>query len=193
MRIDRNYKDKVKTIENLVKNGQNIGTLDQIKELFWYANRAWARLFLNKMVRDWLLEIVNKKYLPTSLISAYPLFDAVRAWLPFTPYTETQSQIELNKFLIEHPSSTFFVRIKWDSMCEAWIVEWDIAIVDRSLNPKNGDIIIASLDWDVTIKYYEKNWTKIRLIPANNKYSPIVINSQAEILGVVTWTIRKYS
>lgn len=193
MRIDRHYKEKVKTVENMIKNGQNISSLNQIKELFGYANRAWARLFLNKMVRDWLLELVNKKYLPTNLLSSYPLFDTVRAWLPFTPYTETQSQIELNKFLIEHPSSTFFVRIKWDSMNDAWIIEWDIAIVDRSLNPKNGDIIIASLSWDVTIKYYEKNGIKIRLIPANTKYSPIIVNSDAEILWVVTGTIRKYN
>lgn len=193
MRIDRNYSSKVKIIENFIKKWWIISSLEQIKELLWYANRAGARLFLQKMIKDWLLELINNKYSPTNLLSWYPLFESVRAGLPFTPQSETDSQIQLNSYLIEHPNSTFFVKVKWDSMQDAGIVEWDIAIVDKSMEVKNWDIIIASIEWDVTIKYYKKTWNRITLIPANNNYKPLIIDNDAEILWVVVGTIRKYN
>lgn len=193
MRIDRNYTSKVRTIENFIKKWWIIASLEQIKELLWYANRSGAKLFLQKMIKDWLLELVNRQYIPTAAITGYPLFESVRAWLPFTPQSETSNQIQLNSYLIEHPNATFLVKVKWDSMIDAGIVEWDIAIVDKSMTVKNWDIIIASIEWAVTIKYYKKIGNKITLIPANNNYKPIIIDTDAEILWVVVGTIRKYN
>lgn len=123
-----------------------------------------------------------------------PLFEYVRAGLPFTPQNNDSSRkIDINNYLIEHPSSTYFVRIKWDSMIDAWIQEGDIAIVDKFKNVKNWDIIIASIEWNVTIKFYKKEGHKVILMPANKNYNNIIINSYSEILWVVVWIIRKYS
>lgn len=56
----------------------------------------------------------------------------------------------------------------------AGIIEGDVVVVDRSLFPKNNDIIIASIDGDVTLKYYQKQSGQIRLVPANSKYNIII-------------------
>jgi len=116
----------------------------------------------------------------------------VRAGLPFTPETQPTSQMNLEKYLIEHPATTYFVKVKWDSMEDAGIRQGDIVILDRSLTPNNGDIVIASLDGDVTLKYFEKKWGILKLIPANPKYEPIVVDWPCEILGVVSGSVRKY-
>ncbi|MCK9272670.1 transcriptional repressor LexA [Candidatus Gracilibacteria bacterium] len=194
MNTDKKYGEKIGIITDYIKNGGVINSLGQIAGLLGYANRSGARKFLEKLVKNGLFEVRNRKYYPTSLISGLPFFEFVSAGLPFTPEgNEVNSNIEIDKFLVEHPSSTFLVKVKGDSMKDAGIMEGDIVVVDKSRNVKNGDIIIASFEGDVTIKYYKKEKGVVFLIPANVNFKPIVINTNAEILGVVVGTIRKYN
>ena len=127
-----------------------------MRELLGYSHRSGVQLFLQKLVESGILFFENKGYIPTDRLTGYPLFESVRAGLPFTPETHPTSQMDLEKYLIEHPASTYFVKVKGDSMEDAGIRQGDIVILDRSLTPKNGDIVIASLDGDVTLKYFEK-------------------------------------
>lgn len=193
MRIDKRFNEKIRIIADYIKNWWVIEWLDHIARMFGYANRSSAKKFLEKLVSEWILEIKNKKYIPSILLTGYPLFESVRAWLPFTPENNSSTQVEINRYLIDHPSSTFLVKVKWDSMKDAGIMQGDIVVVDKSLNPKNKDIIIASIEWDVTIKYYKKEWNTVSLIPANPIYKTLVLKSDAEILGVVVGSIRKYT
>ncbi len=192
MRTDKNYQKKIGILREFFRDGLVFQSLDQMKDLLGYANRAWVKLFMEKLLGQWILELQDKSYIPTNKLIGYPFFESVRAGLPFTPETHPTSLMDIEGYLINHPASTFFVKVKWDSMQDAWIVEWDIVILDRSLNPKNGDIVIASLEGDVTLKYFEKKWEKLRLIPANVKYEPIVVSGPCEILGVVSGSVRKY-
>ncbi len=192
MRPDNNYQNKLNTLREFFRTGWVYHSLDQMSELLGYANSAWVKRFFQKLVELGLFRIEEKSYIPTDKLIGYPLFESVRAWLPFTPETQPTSQMDLEKYLIEHPASTFFVKVKWDSMIDAGIQQWDIVILDRSLTPNNWDIVIASLDWDVTLKFFEKKWGIISLIPANIKYKPIIVDWPCEILGVVSGSVRKY-
>lgn len=192
MRPDKNYQNKIDTLREFFRSGWVYHSLDQMSELLGYANSAWAKRFFQKLVELDILRMEKRGYIPTDRLIGYPLFESVRAWIPFTPETQPTSQIDLEKYLIEHPASTFFVKVKWDSMIEAGIQQWDIVILDRSLTPNNGDIVIASLDGDVTLKYFEKKWGILKLIPANPKYEPIVVDWPCEILWVVSGSVRKY-
>lgn len=127
-----------------------------MRELLGYSHRSGVQLFLQKLVESGILFFENKGYTPTDRLTGYQLFESVRAGLPFTPETHPTSQMDLEKYLIEHPASTYFVKVKGDSMEDAGIRQGDIVILDRSLTPKNGDIVIASLEGDVTLKYFEK-------------------------------------
>ena len=77
-------------------------------------------------------------------------------------------------------------------MVDAGIADGDVLVVDRSLSPRNGDIIIAELEGAFTVKYYEKNAEGIRLVPANPQFAPIHITptTQASFFGVVTWVLK---
>ncbi len=192
MRTDTNYEKKIEILRDFFRSGWVYQSLDQMRLLLGYANRSGVKLFFERLCIQGVLELDGKNYIPARSLIEYPLFESVRAGLPFTPETQSVSTMDLESYLIEHPASTYFVRVKGDSMEGAGIIEWDIVILDRSRTPQNDDIVIASLDGDVTLKYFQKKNGVLSLIPANSKYTPIVVTSSCEILGVITGSVRKY-
>lgn len=103
-----------------------------------------------------------------------------------------EGKLDITKHLVKHPAATFYVRVSGDSMIGAGIHSGDLLVVDRSLEPKNGNVIVAALDGDLTVKrLYQKNGL-IRLLPENQEYQPIEIQDgqSFEIWGVVTSVIH---
>lgn len=100
--------------------------------------------------------------------------------------------IDLNEQLIRNKPATFFMRISGNSMINAGIYDGDIAIVDRSIKPVNGKIVIAIVDGDMLIRRYEKTFNKLRLIPETSNLSTIEVSefSDVSIWGVVVYIIR---
>jgi DNA polymerase V len=100
--------------------------------------------------------------------------------------------IDLNEQLIMNKPATFFMRVSGNSMINAGIFDGDIVIVDKSVKPQNGKIVIAVLDGEMLIRRYELTLNRLRLIPETPKLSPIEIGefSDCKIWGVVTCVIR---
>ena len=100
--------------------------------------------------------------------------------------------IDLNEQLIRNKPATFFMRVSGNSMVNAGIFDGDIVIVDRSLKPQNGKIVIAVIDGEMLIRRYEKTMNSLRLIPETTKLSPIDISEfmDFKIWGVVVYIIR---
>lgn len=126
--------------------------------------------------------------------SSIPLFtSSVQAGFPSPAEEHIESSLDLNDFLIKRPASTFFIRVQGDSMQNAGIFSNDILIVDRSLTPSNGAIIVAILEGEFTVKrlFIEKN--QISLVAENPNYSTIKIkkDSSFQVWGVVTYVIHK--
>ncbi|OIY34027.1 translesion error-prone DNA polymerase V autoproteolytic subunit, partial [Citrobacter freundii] len=94
--------------------------------------------------------------------------------------------------LIKHPSATYFLRVTGSSMVEARIHEGDLVIVDSSLEAKEGDIVIATVDGDFTIKRLQLSPAPA-LLPMNSRMSPIYLKEGEElaIFGVVTFIVYK--
>ncbi|MES2181106.1 MAG: translesion error-prone DNA polymerase V autoproteolytic subunit [Pseudomonadota bacterium] len=125
-----------------------------------------------------------------------PLFSTkVAAGFPSPADDHVEKRLDLNDYLINEADATFFVRIKGDSMIEAGIFDNDVAIVDKSRLAKVGDIVLAEVDGEFTIKSLAKSKQGLpRLLPANAKFSPIEITEgqQFAIVGVVTGSVRKF-
>ncbi|EPK3134468.1 translesion error-prone DNA polymerase V autoproteolytic subunit [Morganella morganii] len=122
-----------------------------------------------------------------------PLFaERVPAGFPSPASDYIEDRIDLNSLLIKHPSGTYFLRVSGTSMMDAQILDGDIVIVDSSIDAKHGDIVIASLDGEFTIKRLQTS-PVTALIPMNSNYSPIYINEGEElsIFGTVTYIIHK--
>jgi DNA polymerase V len=123
-----------------------------------------------------------------------PLFGSqVPAGFPSPADDHLESELDLNEYLIDHPSGTFFVRAKGDSMQQAGIFDKDLLIVDRSLTPKHNDIVIAAVGGELTVKRLCVKHGKPWLLPANPDYRPIQIKEGSELYvwGVVIHAIHR--
>jgi len=118
----------------------------------------------------------------------------VPAGFPSPADDHIEKALDLNEYLVTKKETTFFVKIKGDSMIDASIHDGDIVIVDRSKQAKVGDIVLASIDGEFTIKILAKHLSQPCLLPANEKFQPIVVdeNMQFEIWGVITGAVRKF-
>lgn len=104
-------------------------------------------------------------------------------------------EIDLNEYLIEHPLSTFFAKVKGDDMREAGICDGDILIVDKSLTPIDGKIVIAKINGTYMIKYYRFYKGSTYLESHSQNFFPVDIGDEFkyEILGVVTKIIHTFN
>lgn len=121
-----------------------------------------------------------------------PLFtDAVAAGFPSPATDYCESTLDLNELCIKHPAATYFVRAQGDSMIDAGIFADDVIVVDRSLTAKHGDIVIAVLSGELTVKKLETK-PRLRLLPMNSKYAPVEIpdDTDVEIFGVATIVVH---
>jgi len=121
-----------------------------------------------------------------------PLYGSkVSAGFPSPADDYIEEYLNLND-LIKHPTTTFFVRVSGHSMKDAGINENDILIVDRSLSPTHGKIVIAVLQGQLTVKRIHKENNKLFLMPANTEFSPIEVKEEDDIhiWGVVTKVIH---
>ena len=127
-----------------------------------------------------------------------PLFSTkVAAGFPSPADDHVEKRLDVSEFLIDHAASTFFVTIKGDSMIDVGLLPDDKVVVDRSRTPAMGDIVLAVIDREFTIKILDHGANKMpRLLPANSTgaYKPIYIrpDTQFEIFGVVTGSFRRF-
>jgi DNA polymerase V len=102
-----------------------------------------------------------------------------------------QRSIDLNEQLVKNKPATFFLRVNSDAMTGAGVHVGDMVIVDRSLEPRNGKIVIAVVDGELLIRRLEISGNKRKLVPATKKLSPIdVSETELKIWGVVTYVIH---
>ncbi|HOX29668.1 MAG TPA: transcriptional repressor LexA [Candidatus Paceibacterota bacterium] len=132
------------------------------------------------------------KLIPASLYRQTRILGYVQAGFPTPAEEELVDTISLDEYLISNRDATFILKIGGDSMADAGILEGDMVIVDRSITPKNGDIVIAEVDSEWTIKYLVKTKTRVYLKPGNKKYPPIYPKNELKIAAVVKAVIRKY-
>jgi DNA polymerase V len=100
--------------------------------------------------------------------------------------------IDLNEVLIRHPSSTFFLRVSGDSMVEAGIQDGDLLVVDRSLDARPGQVVVAVLDGAFTLKRLARHQGRLRLEAANSAYPPLELHQcgDVQIWGVAIHVIH---
>lgn len=149
--------------------------------------------------------------MPSSKLYSSPILDIYSASsesvleLPLLPYGISAGfpspamdfidlTIDLNKHLVKHPSSTFYGRVKGDSMKDEGIYDGDLMVIDKSLEPQNGKIAVCYIDGEFTVKKIKVDIDCCWLLPANNNYKPIKVTKDNELIiwGIVTHVIKAY-
>ncbi|KIC92240.1 LexA family transcriptional regulator [Flavihumibacter sp. ZG627] len=105
----------------------------------------------------------------------------------------SEKGIDLNEQLVRNKPATFFLRVRGDAMIGAGIHDGDLVIVDRSVKPQNGKVVIAVLNGEMLIRRFEKTFNKMRLVPETDRLAAIDIDAGSEsfsIWGVVTYVVH---
>jgi repressor LexA len=149
---------------------------------------------VGRLVDAGFLERVDGRIAPSRDFFALPLLGKVRAGLP---QLEDQSagleSLGVEDYLIRHPERTVFCRIRGDSMKDAGMLDGDLVVVERNRPTKSGDIVVALVDNELTVKYLyplkgSSGWV---LKPANPDYPDILAQQSLEVLGVVVGLFRR--
>ena len=132
---------------------------------------------------------------PKSTLTTLPLFlTKVAAGFPSPADDYLENTLDLNEFLVKKPAATFLVRVTGDSMIGAGIHHGDLLIVDRSLTPKDRDVVLATFGGEFTVKRLFKRGSTVKLIPENKSFPVIDVSnlSDFEISGVVVHAIKTF-
>ncbi|OBS30737.1 LexA repressor [Tepidimonas fonticaldi] len=150
---------------------------------------------IGRLVDAGYLERVDGRIAPTRQFFALPVLGQVRAGLP---QPEDQSagleSVGVEDYLIRHPERTVFCRVRGDSMKDAGMLDGDMLVVERNRPTKPGDIVVAVVDNELTVKhlYPLKGAAGWVLKPANPDYPDIIAHQSLEVLGVVVGVFRRH-
>ncbi len=122
-----------------------------------------------------------------------PLVEGIRAGFPSPAEDYTEPTLDLNRYVIKNPASTFYARITGDSMIGADIHDGDIVVIDKSLEPKDGNIAVCFIDGEFTLKQIKVEKGKLLLMPANPQFHPIEITEDNHFVvwGIVTHIVKQ--
>lgn len=124
-----------------------------------------------------------------------PLFmSLVQAGFPSPAADYAEERLDFNDLLVHHKAATYCLRVSGESMIGAGIFPGDIIVVDRSLRPVNGDVVVAAVSGEFTVKRFYRSGGRVELRPENPDYAPICIehDQEFELFGVVSSVVRQY-
>lgn len=178
---------------NFYKRYRRLPTYSEMLRLFDLKSKNAVYKIVQKLIDAGVVtKDKNGKLSPGKLYGEVKVLGLVEAGFPSPAEEELADTLTIDDYLIENREATFLLKVKGDSMIEAGIQPGDMVIVERNREPKDGDIVIAEIDHEWTMKYYRKSGNRIFLEPANKKYRPIYPTDELKIAAIVRAVIRKY-
>lgn len=185
-----NDQEKVTTffIEN-----KRMPTYEEMKHLFGVASKNTVAYRVKKLLEGGILEKDNNKLSLVHTGSVMRL-GTVQAGFPTAADEDVITELmSLDEFLIERKSATYMLEVQGESMKDAGIIEGDLVLVERGRTPKRGDIVLALVENEYTLKYLETEKGRPVLVPANKSFKRIYPNPNTlKIEAVLKAVIRKY-
>jgi len=174
-------------------HNKRMPTYSEMLDIFKLSSKNAVFKRINALIREGFLEKDSKgRILPKSIARPLPLAGFVQAGFPSPAEEELQDLMSLEEYLISNPKATYLLKVEGDSMIDAGIHPGDIVLVQKNLDPKTGDIVVAQVDSEWTLKYFEKKKNKVSLKAANEKYPTIAPKQELTVAGVVIANVRKY-
>ncbi len=190
---DATIRSRIGEIRKFYKSSGRMPSFSEIGDLTGLRSKNAVFKFVAKLET---LKVVGKdrkgKLIPLAMAKPVRVLGTVEAGFPSPAEEELVDTLSLDDFLIQNREATFLLKVSGDSMSGAGILPGDMVIVDKGQTAKSGDIVIAQVDGEWTMKYLRKRGETITLLPANPKYQPIKPKNELKIAGVVTAVVRKY-
>jgi SOS regulatory protein LexA len=166
----------------------------EIMAMTGYKSKNAVYKLINRLVE---IGVVTKdrdgRMIPAKSLDEVPYIGLVEAGFPTVADADSVSEtMSIDDYLIDHKEATYILEVKGESMIEAGIQEGDLVIVDRKVQAKEGDIVIAEVDGGWTMKYLRKKNGRVYLQPANKNFKNIYPEHDMRVAAVVRGVIRKY-
>ena len=182
-----------KKISAFYLHSKRMPTYSEMLDIFKLSSKNAVFKRINALIKEGFLEKDAKgRILPKRIARPLPLAGFVQAGFPSPAEEELQDLMSLEEYLVSNPKATYLLKIEGDSMIDAGIHPGDIVLVQKNLDPKTGDIVVAQVDSEWTLKYFEKKKNKVSLRAANEKYPTIAPKQELTVAGVVIANVRKY-
>lgn len=165
----------------------------EVGELIGLSSKSGVFKFVSRLEEHNLIQRdEHGRLMPPRLRKPYRVLGSVEAGFPSPAEEELADTLSLDELLMKNPQATFLLKVSGDSMSGVGIMPGDMVIIDRSISPKSGDIVIAEVDGAWTMKRLKMHNDSVMLLAANPKYKPIHPKNELKIAGVVTGVVRKY-
>lgn len=187
--METNYKEKLLTFYQAQRR---MPTYTEMMKLFGFKSKnAVARVVTKLLAAGIVTKDKLGKLIPSDTFTEVPMLGFVTAGLP-APGELLTDTLNIESYLMPKKASTYLFEVTGDSMIEAHIADGDIVIAERNNTAKDGDIVIAQVDGEFTMKYLRSKNNKQWLEPANKKYKPIYPEYELSIVAIVRGVMRKY-
>ena len=180
-------------LESFYEDNKRMPTYSEMMRLFGFKSKNAVFKVVEKLIDAGL---VAKDHLgrlvPEDSFGEVPMLGLVTAGFPATVEEEMAETVSLDELLIEKKAFTYMLEVDGDSMIEAHIAKGDMVLVEKCNHASDGDIVIAEVDGEFTMKYLRRKAGRAWLEPANKNYKPIYPEHSLNINAVVKAVIRKY-
>ena len=190
MSNDRSY---LETLQDYYARHRALPSYASIGSLLGLKSKSSVAAMVARLKLAGFLESTpDRRLAPTRQFFARPIADsAVRAGLPDRVDDTATDALTIDDYLIERPSQTVLVRVKGDSMVDAGILDGDLVVVEKQPSAKTGDIVVAIVDGQFTLKRLDIERGQYFLRAENKAYAPIRPEAGLEVFGVMVGLVRK--
>lgn len=187
------YSDYKNKLKSFYQREKRMPTYTEMMSLFGFKSKNAVARLVDKFIEAGLVDkdhlgrlIANEQF------NNIPLLGSVKAGFPADVAEESHDTINIDSYLAPKKESTYMLEVDGDSMIDAHIADGDMVLVEKTDRAKDGDIVIANVDGEFTMKYFRKDREKVWLEPANKDFKNIYPVTYMNITAVVKAVIRKY-
>ncbi len=186
--------DYLGRIQDYYADNRCLPSYARLMQLLNFASKsAVSKLLTRLQLQGFVTRSNDGDWIPTDrfferILSSQP----VPAGMPIAARDVGSDTFAIDQYLIEQPSNTLLIPVKGDSMIDAGIHAGDLAVIERRNSANNGDIVIAIVDDEFTLKTLGREQGRYVLLPANPAYPVIRPKAELQIFGVMVGLVRKY-
>lgn len=184
--------DRLSAVKKFYRKHNRLPSYSEMLSLFGVSSKNAIFKMVVRWIEEGFLKKEDNKLAPTSKFFALPLLGLVKAGFPILA-EEDRDYLTLDEYLIEDPQSSFLLKVSGDSLIGLGIFEGDIVIIERKKQAQSGDVVLAQIDREWTLKILKKDYQKTYLESANPKYPPFYPRQELQIFGVVKAVVRKFN
>ena len=178
-------------LRSFFREFQRLPSYQEMCHLFGFTSKKASFDLVRKLISQGILKKDSGR-LTFIHSTQVPVLGSIQAGFPTPQEEQLYHTMSFDEYLVDKPDRSFILKVKGDSMIGAGINDGDLVIIERDSQPQKGDIVVAYIDNQWTLKHYDIRESKVCLVPANPHYPILYPSEELQIWGIVCSVVRKY-